>query len=339
MRVRTALLGAAGAAALAGAAYGAERLVVARARRRPDPDAGRVRLPEADRVQTVVTEDGSRLHTLRRGEGLPLVLAHGVSLDHRTWIHQLRSLPAAGFEAVAFDHRGHGRSTLGGGGYGVEPFAGDLRAVLEQLDLRDAVVVGHSMGGVAALVSALEHPEFVRERVRGLVLVSSVARVPLARRAAVTRTTRRLAPRFPDTRRLWDAADLGFLIARIGFGRDPRPSHVELVRQMWIDNTVRSRTEAPLSLVGLDLTAELPRLSLPVTVIGGTADVLAPIWNSRELARLIPGARLDVFPGGGHMLMLERAAELDRVVVDFVRRVDPSAGSDPAAAGAGVARS
>ncbi len=334
MRMRTVLKGAAGAVALAGVGYGAQRLVVARARRRPDPDAGRLVVPTPDLEEVVVAEDGSKLHTFRRGQGPPIVLAHGVSLDLRTWVHQLDALPVAGFEAIAFDHRGHGRSTLGPAGYAVDAFGADLRAVLEQLDLRDAVVVGHSLGGVAALALAQAHPEVVRERVRGLVLLSTVARVPLARRAAVTRLTGRLTRYVPDSQPLWRTSDLGFLAARVGFGRDPQPSHVELVRQIWIENPARARTEAPLSLVGLDLRPELPRLEIPVSVIGGSADVLAPIWNSRELARLIPDASLDVFPGGGHMLMLERARELDRLLVSFA--ADPgSAVGGAAVAGAG----
>ncbi len=332
MRARTALVGVGSAAALAGLAQVAERLIVARERKRPDPDAGRMLTPAPDLEEIVVAGDGAKLHALRRGQGPPIVLSHGVTLDLRTWVHQLESLPAAGFEAVAFDHRGHGRSSLGSDGYSVEAFGDDLRAVLEQLDLRDVVVVGHSMGGVAALALALTHPELMRERVRGVVLLSSVARVALARRGAITRLTRRLARFVPDSRPVWYAPNLGFLAARLGFGRDAQPSHVELVRQMWIDNTVGSRTEAPLALVGLDLTRELPWLPVPVSVIGGTADVIAPIWNSRELARLIPAATLDVFPGSGHMLMLERAKELDRLLVSFARDLDSGA-EDAAVAG------
>ena len=62
-------------------------------------------------------------------------------------------------------------------------------------------------------------------------------------------------------------------------------------------------------------------MRIPTLVIGGTADVLTPPFEARRMARLIPGARLELMPGGGHMLMLERTEELDRLIVDFAREV------------------
>ena len=62
-------------------------------------------------------------------------------------------------------------------------------------------------------------------------------------------------------------------------------------------------------------------MRIPTLVIGGTADVLTPPFEARRIAELIPGARLELFPGGGHMLMLEQTDELDRLIVDFAREV------------------
>jgi 3-oxoadipate enol-lactonase len=127
--------------------------------------------------------------------------------------------------------------------------------------------------------------------------------------------------RAPDSQWLWDSPNLGFLAARVGFGKNPRPSHVELVRKMMGQCPPETRLEAPRVLVGLDLTHALPNVRIPTLVIGGTNDVLTPPAEARRIAKLIPGARLELMSGGGHMLMLEQTDELDRLIVDFARKV------------------
>src|SRR5436190_11866904 len=129
---------------------------------------------------------------------------------------------------------------------------------------------------------------------------------------------------------VWSSPNLGFLLARIGFGSDPQPSHVELVRQMLNECPPETRLNAPRALIGLDLTAELPAVRIPTLVVVGTGDLLTPPAQARLIARLIPGARLEILTGGGHMLMLERAAELDRMIIDFARQVGPGAVERPA---------
>ena len=111
------------------------------------------------------------------------------------------------------------------------------------------------------------------------------------------------------------------MLARLGFGSDPQPSHVELVRQMLMECPPETRLDAPRALIGLDLTDELPAVKIPTLVIVGTGDLLTPPGQARLIARLIPDARLEVFPGGGHMLMLERTEALDRMIIDFAHEV------------------
>ncbi len=115
--------------------------------------------------------------------------------------------------------------------------------------------------------------------------------------------------------------DLGLVLARIGFGANPQPSHVELTRQMMAGCAADTSRLAVQALLSLDLTAVLPTITLPTLVICGTADLLTPPSESRRIASLIPGARLELFPKAGHMLMLERAAELDALIIDFAREV------------------
>jgi pimeloyl-ACP methyl ester carboxylesterase len=254
------------------------------------------------------------------------VLSHGVTLSVRTWIYQLEQFERDGFRTVAFDHRGHGQSVLGESGHSVENLAEDVKTVLLGLDLRGAVLVGHSMGGVAVQSFVTRYPEIAAERVAGIVLLSTLAYTPFGSRS--TRTKMRLEKimkRTPDAQFVWERKNLGLLLARLGFGNDAQPSHVELVRRMMVDCPPETRRDAPRVLVGLDLTKDLPNVRVPTLVIGGTSDMLTPPAEARRIARLIPNARLEIIEGGGHMLMLERTAAINQLIVDFAREVRANA--------------
>ena len=85
--------------------------------------------------------------------------------------------------------------------------------------------------------------------------------------------------------------------------------------------------DAITALMGVDLTPRLAEIDRPTLVIGGTADLIAPIAESRRMARRIPGARLEEVRGGGHMLMLERADLIDDLIVHFARSVQAHPGT------------
>lgn len=315
---RAAALTAATAAGIGTIAYLVQRSVAARLRRRPDPDAADEFVPPADQDVLLPSHDGGSIHVIARGDGPPIVLSHGLNLSVRTWTYQMRHLPDSGLRAIAFDHRGHGDSEVGEGGHSIGNLAEDVRDVLEHFDVRDGILLGHSMGGVAVQAFALRHPEVARERLRGLVLLSTICRTPVASGSkAVQRAVQFLTGITPDLSPLVATPNLGFLAARVGFGRDPHPSHVELARQMILDCSHETRRNATLALLGFDLTDELAKVELPVLVIGGTADVLAPTWEARRIADALPDARIAWVEGAGHMVMLEHPDELERLLIDF----------------------
>jgi pimeloyl-ACP methyl ester carboxylesterase len=320
-RTRVGLI-AAGVAAGAGAlGYAGERFAARRIRRRPDDDAERVLEVPIYTSHSVPSHDGGTLHVVDEGSGPPIVLSHGVTLSVRTWCYQLESLPSDGFRVLAFDHRGHGDSVAGESGHSLLNLGEDVRSVLLGLDVRDAVLVGHSMGGVAVQQFVTSFPDLARERVAGIVLLSTLARAPLARNTArIEGPLERVVAGLPDSTRLWNARNLGFVLARVGFGKQPRPSHVELVRRMMADCADETRRLAPYALVGLDLTEAITHIDLPTLVIGGTADLLTPPAEARRIARLIPNARLELLDGGGHMLMLERTDDVNRLIADFAHQ-------------------
>jgi len=247
------------------------------------------------------------------------VFCHGVTLSSRVWAKQFQSFPAAGFRAVAFDARGHGESRVGDTGHSLDNLADDLRTVLEALDLRDAILVGHSMGGMAVQAFAIRHPDLVDERVRGLVLLSTSSHNLVSDAKRVRGAMERVVNIGPDVGTFMRQRNLGLLLARIGFGDDPHPSHVEATREMLAACDKATTREAVSALLHLDLTEGLPGLQIPTLVVVGTADALTPPRDARRIAELVPGARLVEYPGGGHMLMYERTDELDALIMDFAR--------------------
>jgi non-heme chloroperoxidase len=322
VKPRSALVGGAAAAGmLAGGAWALERTLARRTRSRPDPDSGSDFALPPGSVHSIPSHDGGTIATLEYGEGPTIVLSHGVTLSNRTWVKQFQALPEAGFRVVAFDHRGHGGSRAGSSGHSIDNLADDVRTVIDALGVSDAVFVGHSMGGIAVQAYVTRHPHHAAEHLRGIVLLSTLYRVRISEMRRLQQLIRLVSDKTPDLGSVLRRRDLGLVLARIGFGADPQPSHVELTRQMIAECAADTSRLAPRALLSLDLTAALPTITLPTLVVCGTSDVITPPSESRRIAELIPGARLELFPKAGHMLMLERATALDSLIVDFAREV------------------
>src|SRR4051794_18549827 len=332
---RTGLIAGATAGAF-GLAYATERALVARLRHRDDPDAGAPLVPVFDDARILDSHDGGTIYTISRGAGPPVVFCHGVTLSSRVWAKQFETFPAAGFHTLAFDSRGHGESRVGDTGHSLDNLADDLRTVLDELDLRDVVLVGHSMGGMAVQAFAIRHPDVVAERVAGLVLLSTSSHNLVSDAKRVRGALERVVNVGPDVGTFMRQRNLGLLLARIGFGDDPHPSHVEATREMLAACDKATTREAMSALLHLDLTEGLPKVHVPTLVIVGPADALTPPRDARRIAEMVPDARLVEFPGSGHMLMYERTHELDALIIDFARECQVGDGrTDAASASAG----
>jgi pimeloyl-ACP methyl ester carboxylesterase len=324
------------AAGAAGLAYATERALVARLRHRDDPDSASTLVPQFDVRRVLDSHDGGTIHTISRGDGPVVVFCHGVTLSSRVWAKQFDSFPEAGYRAVAFDSRGHGESTVGESGHSLENLGDDLRTVLEELDVRDVVLVGHSMGGMAVQGFAVRHGEVLRERVSGIVLLSTSSRNLVSHARRVRGLTERVVGLGPDFGSFMRQRNLGLLLARIGFGDDPVPSHVEATRQMLAACDKDTTREAVSALLELDFTDDLPTLRIPTLVVVGTDDAVTPPRDAERIAELVPGAELVELPGAGHMLMYERTEELDALVMDFAsacQATQPAVGRSVASVG------
>ncbi len=285
------------------------------------PDTDRLLPPPHDVThRTVTTGDGTEIHLVERGQGRPLLLLHGVTLQWWVWGAQFNTLSDR-YRVIAWDMRGHGRSTVGGDGITLEAVADDVAAVLEELDLTDALVVGHSMGGMALGRFCARHQDLMVERCGGLMFLDTSA-APLAlptllegstraqeivRRAAYAGTSR------PRLRYAWPDTNTSLVMVRTAFGRDPSVKAVEDVREMLAEMDHDHLIAAGRAIVDHDVRKDLTHVKVPAMVVVGSADLLTPVNQSKVLRDAMPGSVLHVLPGVGHQTMQEapeRFAEL-----------------------------
>jgi pimeloyl-ACP methyl ester carboxylesterase len=327
-------IGAAVAAAtgLAGVAA-AGAISLRRWRRRPDPARGEdFSEPRGTTHRLLPAHDGGEIHVVDLGQGRPFLLLHGVTNSTLVWHYQLRDLVDAGYRVVAMDVRGHGRSRAGSDGHTLAAMATDVHAVVQALDLHQAIVVGHSMGGMILLQMLADHPEAMAGgAVTAIALVATSASpvlgsgVPAAAAGLVRVLTpaagqghvRATAGRGDPGER---PGDLATMYCRLAFGVHPLPTHVELLRAMTSAVPGPVVGELLQTLLNLDVRRVLPSITVPALVVVGTRDLLTPPWHARYLARHIPVTDLHVLPGCGHMVMLERRAELAQLLVALAER-------------------
>jgi pimeloyl-ACP methyl ester carboxylesterase len=265
----------------------------------------------------IKSHDGTSLFCRRWGEGPPILFLHGWAMSSEAWQVAMLKVAEAGFQAVAYDRRGHGRSDDPGRGYDYDSLADDLAAVMEELELREVTLVGHSMGcgEITRYLSRYEG-----ERVSRAVMVAPFLPFPL-KTADNPDGIADLAS-LRAMRQVWSANFAGWLGLAAPGAFSPTASP-ELVAQ-----TVRQMLQCSLqaavacNVVGsqTDMRAELAALRTPTLVLQGDQDGSCPLeLTGRKVAALMPDCRLKVYPGATHTLVVEQAAEMVADILAFVR--------------------
>jgi len=264
----------------------------------------------------VPTHDGATLRAVVAGKGSPIVLVHGLMVSVDAWSPIYEELVAAGHKVIAYDMRGHGGSGVGDDGWSMEQFGKDLRSVLEHFDLRDAIVVGHSMGGMATQMFALEHPDIASERVAGIVLASTTAGGIFD----IPQNRAQLAALKAGFAEWLIAHDIhGPLLSALNFGRTPRASHVKGLNALHGATESETIRNAPLTLEPFDLRSRLKEFTVPSLVIHGVEDKTLLPEGAQELADGIPGAKLEWLDSVGHMAHWEDPMAFTDLVLDFAK--------------------
>jgi pimeloyl-ACP methyl ester carboxylesterase len=312
----------AGVTAGAAASVVLSRALIRRDRRRPDPEAGEPlsRLPPED-LGPVVSHDGTLLAVRAAGDPSrpALVFCHGFSLDMTTWHYQWTELSES-YRCVLFDHRGHGRSGAAERrDYGLQAMGRDIRAVLDAaVPEGPAVLVGHSMGGMAMLAFAEAFPQEFGSRVVGVVLADTAAAELV--RGALAGVASRLhrivtVPGRADRARKYlgsGESDLAYLLARLtNFGPKAPPSVVDYIASISGQAPLEVWGDALAAMLEMDLRHALEHVRVPSLVVVGDVDRVTPPATARALARAMPDARLVVLKGAGHVAMMERHGQFN----------------------------
>ncbi|MEY2469513.1 MAG: hypothetical protein QOF21_2211, partial [Actinomycetota bacterium] len=193
-----------------------------------------------------------------------------------------------------------------------------------KLDLRDAIVVGHSMGGMITQQLCLDFPEFARDRIAGTILMSTAAApgqgVPgfnvfnrfIEPGALAARQAARGSSWIPK-------GQTGYAMARLALGHKADPRHVTHTLNMTAALPPATMAALLPHVVGFEVRHRLKDYPVPALVIVGSRDLLTPPRVGKALARGIPGAEFEVVSGAGHMLMMERAEWLNDRIDKFAR--------------------
>lgn len=280
-------------------------------------------MPDGVTHGDIDTPDGGTIHYAEKGSGRPLVLFHGVTLRHDVWAPQFNML-ADRYRVIAVDLRGHGKSEVGSLGFGMPKLATDVATLLEALDLRDAVLVGHSMGGMTVMQFCGDHADVLNERVAGIALVATAAfrTVPPYLEGGMRWLLARGEVQVANGRGLPGQDRVTTRAVRLVFGDKPSPRAIQIVAEM---TTSMPDAHVIASLQGIvehDARDALRATRTPSLVVVGTRDTLTPVPLSRRMAHLMPGCEFVVLPRAGHQLMQERPNELAELLDALVARIE-----------------
>jgi pimeloyl-ACP methyl ester carboxylesterase len=237
-----------------------------------------------------------------KGKGSPMVFVHGWMEDHSMWNSQIRYF-SENHRVIAYDQRGHGRSDKPKKGYSIKTLSDDLYNFTQKLNIKPFTLVGHSLGGMAAMEFALDHPE----KVSKLVLVSTSAKTASSLRIPL--------------QVLIHALPYGiFADGSVDF-KYYKPS--KQIKAEAVDRALRTPKYAACECLrefctNYDIRDRVSNIKVPTLIIVGDKDTSTPVTLSRYLRREIEGSRLAIVPDSKHMPMIEREDMVNEVIDEFI---------------------
>ncbi len=252
-----------------------------------------------------IASNGIRIHVVERGGGdVPLVFLHYWGGSSRTWDH-VTAILSKSHRTIAIDHRGWGESDAPPGGYGLTDLAADAQGVIDALNLRHCVLVGHSMGGKVAQLMASRQSAWLA----GLVLVAPSPPQPMSMPAAARET---MAKAYA-TREAIEMTIDSVLTANPLSAAD---------REQVIEDSLRGASQAktawPRATSLEDITDKVGAITVPTLVIAGEKDRVDSVdLLKAELLCRVTHAVLRVLPATGHLSMLESPRQLAELIAEF----------------------
>ncbi|AVU50693.1 MULTISPECIES: alpha/beta fold hydrolase [Enterobacter cloacae complex] len=274
----------------------------------------------------VTTKDGVSIYYKDWGpkDAQPIVFHHGWPLSADDWDNQMLFFLAEGFRVIALDRRGHGRSDQVSEGHDMDHYASDASAVVERLDLRNAVHVGHSTGGgqVARYVAKYGQPQ---GRVAKAVLVSAVPPLMVKSDANPGGTPIEV---FDGFRQALAANRAQFYLdvasgPFYGFNRDGAEVSQGTIQNWWRQGMIgsaKAHYEGIKAFSETDQTDDLKAITVPVLVLQGDDDQVVPYKNAALLQdKLLANSELKIYPGFPHGMYTTHADTINADILTFIR--------------------
>lgn len=256
------------------------------------------------------------------GSGRPVVLIHGWPSSKDMWEYQIDDLVNAGLRVIKYDRRGFGKSDKPWDGYDYDTLTDDLNAVLEELDVQDAVLVGFSMGGGEAVRYLSRYGS--GGRVSKIILVSAVT--PFLGQAnnnpdGVPQDVFAGMMDQMKEDRIEFLESFGKQFFGVGLLNKPVSTpYLQYFRGLAEVALPRATQQCAIAFANTDFRADVEAVNLPTLIIHGDADKTVPIEASSDrTARMIPGAIYKVYEGAPHGLFITHRYELNQDIIDFCR--------------------
>ena len=272
-------------------------------------------------MATHVLKDGTQLFYKDWGLGQPVVFSHGWPLNADAWDAQMMYLAERGFRVIAHDRRGHGRSSQPWDGNDMSRYADDLAELIEFLDLKDAVLVGHSTGGGEVARYIGRHGT---ARVSKAVLISAVP--PLMLKTPANPGGLPLSV-FDDIRKgVIDNRSQFFkdlATPFFGFNREGAKPSQGAIDWFWyagMQCSIKSAYDCIKAFSETDFTEDLKKMRVPTLVLQGDADQIVPLDDSGKLsAAIVPDGKLKVYEGAPHGMCTTHADKVNADLLEFIR--------------------
>jgi non-heme chloroperoxidase len=273
-------------------------------------------------MPTITSSDGTEIFYKDWGTGQPIVFSHGWPLSADDWDAQLMFFLGHGYRVVASDRRGHGRSAQVADGHDMDHYADDLNAVVQHLDLRDAVHIGHSTGGGEVVRYLARHGQ---DRAVKAVLISSVPPLMLqtdANPGGLPKSVFDDLQNQTATRRSSFYRDLPSG-PFYGFNRPGATLDEAVVQNWWRQGMMggaKAHYDGIVAFSQTDFTEDLKQITIPVLVMHGDDDQIVPYADSGPLsAKLLPNGSLKTYPGFPHGMPTTEAATINADLLAFIQ--------------------
>lgn len=271
-------------------------------------------------MSMITTKDGTQIYYNDWGKGQPVVFSHGWPLSSAAFESQMFYLASRGYRCIAHDRRGHGRSDQPWNGNDMNTYAEDLNALVEKLDLKDVVHIGHSTGGgeVARYIG-----RYGTKRVAKAVLIASVPPIMLKTAA----NPGGLPLSVFDGLRAGVQADRSQFFKDLsvpfyGYNRSGAKVSEGVRQSFWLQGMMAGFPAAYFCIKAFsetDQTEDLKRMTVPSLVIQGDDDQIVPFTDAGALqAKLIPNAKLKVLKGAPHGLCTTHADQVNEDLMGFL---------------------